>query len=120
MLLFMLILIDALPFLTATIQSPNAREDSAATNATENAISAVAKICKYLESQAPLDNILPMWLSWLPVTEDKEEAPHIYSYLCDLIERLVVAVNFCIQCAHTEVIGSLVCPIIIFSVCMSV
>ncbi|KAL5476110.1 hypothetical protein EMCRGX_G026016 [Ephydatia muelleri] len=78
--------IDALPFLTATIQSPNAREDSAATNATENAISAVAKICKYLESQAPLDNILPMWLSWLPVTEDKEEAPHIYSYLCDLIE----------------------------------
>eukprot|EP00731_Ephydatia_muelleri_P030234 Em0021g757a len=78
---------DALPFLTATIQSPNAREDSAATNATENAISAVAKICKYLESQAPLDNILPMWLSWLPVTEDKEEAPHIYSYLCDLIER---------------------------------
>lgn len=57
-----------------------------AINATENAISAVTKICKYVEG-VPLDSILPMWLSWLPVVEDKEEAPHVYSYLCDLIER---------------------------------
>lgn len=78
--------LDALSLLTVAIQSPNAREDSLSTNATENAISAVTKVCKYVDSGIPLDSILPMWLSWLPVIEDKEEAPHVYSYLCDLIE----------------------------------
>lgn len=24
--------------------------------------------------------------NWLPVTEDEEEAPHVYGYLCDLIQ----------------------------------
>ena len=24
--------------------------------------------------------------NWLPVTEDDEEAPHVYGYLCDLIQ----------------------------------
>ena len=70
-----------------SIQSPNAKEDLQSINATENAISAVTKICKNVDS-VPLDTILPIWLSWLPVLEDKEEAPHVYSYLCDLIERL--------------------------------
>lgn len=25
-------------------------------------------------------------LTWLPVVEDEDEAPHVYGYLCDLIE----------------------------------
>jgi hypothetical protein len=25
-------------------------------------------------------------LSWLPVVEDEDEAPHVYGYLCDLIQ----------------------------------
>lgn len=25
-------------------------------------------------------------VSWLPVVEDGDEAPHVYGYLCDLIE----------------------------------
>ena len=79
--------VDALPLLTVAIQAPNAREDLPGVNATENAISAVTKVCKYIDTGVPLDNILPMWLSWLPIVEDKEEAPHVYSYLCDLIER---------------------------------
>lgn len=78
---------EALPLLTQAITSPDAKEDIQAVNALENAISAVTKICKYLDSGVPLNSVLPMWLSWLPVTEDKEEAPHVYSYLCDLIER---------------------------------
>ena len=78
---------EALPLLSNAINSPNAKEDNPAVNATENIISAVTKICKYLETGVPYESILPMWLSWLPVTEDKEEAPHVYSYLCDLIER---------------------------------
>jgi len=77
----------ALQLLMTAIAAPNAREDSPAINATENAISAVTKICKYLETGVPYETVLPRWLSWLPVVEDKEEAPHVYNYLCDLIER---------------------------------
>ena len=33
-----------------------------------------------------IDELLPVWLTWLPVTEDKEEAVHVYNFLCDLIE----------------------------------
>lgn len=37
-----------------------------------------------------------MWLSWLPVWEDRDEAPHVYGYLCDLIDNnhpLVLGIN---------------------------
>lgn len=73
--------------LTTVITSENAKEDTLAICATENAISAVTKICKYLKTGVPYETILPAWLSWLPVTEDKEEAPHVYLYLCELIEK---------------------------------
>lgn len=36
--------------------------------------------------------------SWLPVTEDSDEAPHIYGYLCDLIQAnhpVVLGANNC-------------------------
>jgi len=55
-------------------------------NPTENAISAVTKILKYNSSQVNLDQILPVWFSWLPVTEDVDEAPYVYGFLADLIE----------------------------------
>lgn len=55
-------------------------------SATENCISAVTKICIYNNSKVNVDEIIPVWLSWLPVTEDQMEAPHIYGYLCSLIE----------------------------------
>ena len=77
--------------LSLVISDSESRCDLPATNATENAISAVTKICVHLENQVPLETILPVWLSWLPVYEDKEEAPHIYSYLCKQIEKYVRA-----------------------------
>lgn len=77
----------ALDSLIACIESPNAREDSSSIFATDNAVSAVAKICKHLDTSVPLDKVLPRWFSWLPVVEDKVEVSHTYSYLCDLIER---------------------------------
>ncbi|XP_049800660.1 importin-5 [Schistocerca nitens] len=55
-------------------------------NPTENAISAVTKILKYNSSQVNVQELLPHWLSWLPVWEDDDESPHVYGYLCDLIE----------------------------------
>merc|ERR1712071_374858 len=52
----------------------------------ENAISAVTKILKYNNSAIHVDEILSHWVTWLPVWEDEDEAPHIYNYLCDLVE----------------------------------
>jgi hypothetical protein len=76
---------EALPFLLKVIQDPEARAVENL-SPTENAISAVTKICKYNHSVINLGDILPLWLGWLPVWEDNEEAGHVYGFLCDLIE----------------------------------
>lgn len=55
--------------------------------ATENAISAVTKILKYRPAAiSNVDEVLRHWLTWLPIYEDTEECPHVYGFLCDLIE----------------------------------
>ncbi|KAK3095190.1 hypothetical protein FSP39_011221 [Pinctada imbricata] len=76
---------EALPSLLKVIQHPESRSVENI-NPTENAISAVTKICKYNASGININEILPLWFSWLPVWEDEDEAVHIYNYLCDLIE----------------------------------
>lgn len=76
---------EAIPRLVQVIQAPNSRETENV-NPTENAISAVTKILKWNQSAVNLDEILPLWLSWLPVVEDVDESPYVYGYLCDLIE----------------------------------
>ncbi|KAK2856910.1 hypothetical protein Q5P01_005645 [Channa striata] len=63
---------EAIPLLVQVIQAADSRSKENV-NATENCISAVGKI-------------LPHWLSWLPLNEDKEEAVHTFDFLCDLIE----------------------------------
>ncbi|XP_014214927.1 importin-5 [Copidosoma floridanum] len=76
---------QALPRLLEVINEPDSRSIEKV-NPTENAISAVTKILKYNSKAINVDEILPHWLSWLPVVEDDDEAPHVYGYLCDLIE----------------------------------
>ncbi|XP_057301681.1 importin-5-like isoform X2 [Hydractinia symbiolongicarpus] len=76
---------EVVPLLAAVISHADARSKSN-TNSTDNCISAVSKICKYNASAVNVNDIIPKWLTWLPVTEDHEEAPHVYGYLCDLIE----------------------------------
>ncbi|EDO35645.1 predicted protein [Nematostella vectensis] len=76
---------DALPLLVRVINDPQSRSRENI-NATENAISAVTKICKFNHGNINVDDVIPTWLSWLPIIEDKEEATHVYGYLCDLIE----------------------------------
>ncbi|XP_014663942.1 PREDICTED: importin-5-like [Priapulus caudatus] len=76
---------EAIPLLMQVIGAPDSRACENI-NPTENAIAAVTKICKYNSSRFNIDEVLPLWLSWLPVWEDEDEAPHIYGYLCDLIE----------------------------------
>ncbi|XP_076645854.1 karyopherin beta 3 [Halictus rubicundus] len=82
---------EALPRLMEVINDPESRSPENV-NPTENAISAVTKILKYNNKAINVDEILPHWLSWLPVVEDEDEAPYVYGYLCDLIESNHVAV----------------------------
>uniref|UniRef100_A0A8C0BAB0 Importin 5 n=1 Tax=Buteo japonicus TaxID=224669 RepID=A0A8C0BAB0_9AVES len=76
---------EALPLLVRVIQSPDAKTKENV-NATENCISAVGKIMKFKPDCVSVEEVLPHWLSWLPLHEDKEEAVHTFNYLCDLIE----------------------------------
>lgn len=77
------------------IGCPNGRSDDNIT-ATENAVAALTKILKYNNSLINVDEILPHWLQSLPVFEDEDEIPHVYGYLCDLIESnhaIILGVN---------------------------
>ncbi|ETE66899.1 Importin-5 [Ophiophagus hannah] len=76
---------EALPLLVQVIQSAEAKTKENI-NATENCISAVGKIMKFKPDCINVEEVLPHWLSWLPLHEDKEEAVHTFNYLCDLIE----------------------------------
>ncbi|XP_053719016.1 importin-5 [Synchiropus splendidus] len=76
---------DAVPLLFQTIQAGDSRSKENV-NATENCISAVGKVLRFRPECANVDAILPHWLSWLPLNEDKEEAVHTFDFLCDLIE----------------------------------
>ncbi|KAF5892917.1 importin-5, partial [Clarias magur] len=76
---------EAIPLLIGVIQAADSRAKENV-NATENCISAVGKVMKYRPECVNVDEILPHWISWLPLNEDKEEAVHTFNYLCDLIE----------------------------------
>ncbi|ESO05871.1 hypothetical protein HELRODRAFT_188208 [Helobdella robusta] len=89
---------EVLPLLTRVIQEATSRSPENVC-ATENAISAVAKICRYNSSQiSNMNEVLSLWLSWLPIWEDEEEAMQVYDYLCELIELnnpVVLGANNC-------------------------
>ncbi|KAK6112808.1 HEAT repeats family protein [Brugia pahangi] len=76
----------ALPHLANMISRVDARSTEEGNVATENAISAVAKILKYNSSMVDVNAVIPTFLSWLPTWDDPEEAPHVYGYFADLIE----------------------------------
>lgn len=67
------------------INAPDSRSDENI-KATENAISAVAKFLMYNNSLINMEEILPLWVSWLPIWEDEEEAKFAYNFLCSLLE----------------------------------
>jgi importin-5 len=79
-----------LSLLAAVIMSPEARSEEYVV-ATENAISAVGKICRYVGSTGAFDleQALGHWVQQLPVLHDEEEAEPTYEYLLELIERYV-------------------------------
>ncbi|CAF3778897.1 unnamed protein product [Rotaria socialis] len=78
---------ESLPALFTLVSASDSRSVENNT-ATENAISAVTKILKFNNSCVDnIDKLHHIWLSWLPIYEDTEETPHVYGYLCDLIEQ---------------------------------
>ncbi|KAI3366277.1 hypothetical protein L3Q82_009751 [Scortum barcoo] len=76
---------EAIPMLVRVIQAADSRTKENV-NATENCISAVGKVTRFRPECVNVNEILPHWLSWLPLNEDKEEAVHTFDFLCDLIE----------------------------------
>ncbi|XP_068446299.1 importin-5 [Clinocottus analis] len=76
---------EAIPLLVRVIQASDSRAKENV-NATENCISAVGKVMRFRPECVNVNEILPHWLSWLPLNEDKEEAVHTFDFLCDLIE----------------------------------
>merc|ERR1719187_603098 len=76
---------QAVPLLVEVIQATNSRQPENI-NPTENAISAVTKILQFNNASISMEEVIPHWMSWLPVTEDVDEAPFVYNYLADLVE----------------------------------
>ena len=76
---------EVVPRLTALINHPGSREEENA-YATENGISSLGKICKHLPQFVNTTELLPLWVSWLPVQYDKVESRVIYGLLCEFIE----------------------------------
>ncbi|XP_061745785.1 importin-5 [Nerophis ophidion] len=76
---------EAIPLLVRVIQATDSRLKENV-NATENCISAVGKVMRFRPECANVNEILPHWIKWLPLNEDKEEAVHTFDFLCDLIE----------------------------------
>lgn len=78
--------VEALPLLIQVCNTQDKLSNFMMSAARDNAISAVAKICRYLpEGTVDTGEILPHWLKWLPVVTDEEEAPYVYDYLCELV-----------------------------------
>lgn len=81
----------SLPILFAVTQKPNARSEDDAF-ATENACASIAKILHYNQGRVQnTQEVIEHWINTLPVVNDEEAAPFAYSFLCELIDRYVIA-----------------------------
>jgi len=76
---------EALPRLIQVAAAPESKDDDNI-NATENAVSAIAKLIEFNSSKFDANQALGTWLSLLPIIVDVEEAAQSYTFLCQLIE----------------------------------
>lgn len=68
------------------INAEESKDDENLTT-TDNAISAVGKICHYLGGQFDSAPVLDAWVASLPIVHDAQEAPHTYTFFMDLLEK---------------------------------
>lgn len=76
---------EAVPILVAMVTAADARSDENI-DCTENAVSALGKIMRYRRNVA-VDQLVPQWLQWLPLTNNPDEGAAVYGYLCELVEQ---------------------------------
>ncbi len=79
----------ALPSLFSMINNQVSRSEDNIM-ATENAISAIGKLCQFCSQIVDVNQILPLWVEALPIESDSEEAPHVYGFFMELLEGLVL------------------------------
>ena len=78
---------DSLPTLFAATERADARLDDHVF-ATENACAAIAKILQSNASKVPnVQQVVARWIQTLPVINDEEAAPFVYSFLAQLIDQ---------------------------------
>eukprot|EP00249_Psilotum_nudum_P013400 c24308_g1_i1 orf=266-3634(-) len=77
---------EALSKLTEVISQPTAFQ-SDNIMATDNAVSALGKICVYQRDGIDASQVVPAWLSCLPIRGDLVEAKIVHELLCSMVER---------------------------------
>ncbi|XP_076913708.1 uncharacterized protein LOC143572424 isoform X1 [Bidens hawaiensis] len=77
---------EALSRLNAVIRHPNALQ-SENVMAYDNAVSALGKICQFHRDSIDSAQIVPAWLSCLPIKGDLIEAKVVHELLCSMVER---------------------------------
>ncbi|GAV78964.1 HEAT domain-containing protein/HEAT_2 domain-containing protein [Cephalotus follicularis] len=77
---------EALSRLNIVIRHPNAlRSDNVM--AYDNAVSALGKICQFHRDSIDAVQVVPAWLSCLPIKGDLIEAKVVHDQLCSMVER---------------------------------
>ncbi|KAH7435426.1 hypothetical protein KP509_06G064500 [Ceratopteris richardii] len=77
---------EALEKLKLVISQPSAFQSENAM-ATDNAVSALGKICEFHRDVIDATQVVPAWLSCLPIRADLVEAKVVHEQLCSLMER---------------------------------
>ncbi|KAL6519655.1 hypothetical protein OROHE_017345 [Orobanche hederae] len=77
---------EALSRLNAVIRHPNALQPEHVM-AYDNAVSALGKICQFHRDTIDSVQVVPAWLSCLPIKGDLVEAKVVHDLLCSMVER---------------------------------
>lgn len=77
---------EALSRLDVIIRHPNAQH-SDNVMVYDNAVSALGKICQFHRDCVDASQIIPAWLSCLPIKSDLIEAKVVHDQLCSMVER---------------------------------
>ncbi|KAL6567131.1 hypothetical protein OROMI_015535 [Orobanche minor] len=77
---------EALSRLNAVIRHPNALQPENVM-AYDNAVSALGKICQFHRDTIDSAQVVPAWLSCLPIKGDLVEAKVVHDLLCSMVER---------------------------------
>ncbi|CAL5421025.1 unnamed protein product [Camellia sinensis] len=77
---------ETLSRLDVVIRHPNAKH-SDNVMAYDNAVSALGKICQFHRDSIDAAQVVPAWLSCLPIKSDMIEAKVVHDQLCSMVER---------------------------------